>query len=55
MDRMGDAWTGAKTDITYNAQMGCTDDAWTGAPKGVMYNALTDGDLTEINPSRRGE
>ena len=41
MDGMGDAWTGAKTDITHDVQMGCTDDAWTGAVTVVMHNVWT--------------
>ena len=33
---MGDAQTGAKTDVTHDVWTGCTDDAWTGAMTDIM-------------------
>ena len=48
---MGNAWTGAMTDVMHDARMGGTDDAQTGAMSDVMhdvqtgrtYNAQTNG------------
>ena len=53
---MGDARTGAKTDVMHNVWMVGTDDAWTGAMTDMMhelqtgcaYNALTIGDFTRF-------
>ena len=41
MDGMGDAWMGAKTDITHDVQIGGMDDTWTSAMIDMMHNVWT--------------
>ena len=55
---MGNARTGAKTDIMHDVQMGCMDDAWTGATTDILHdvwmgctdNVWTGAMITEKNP-----
>ena len=35
---MGNAQTGAKTDVIHDVQMGCKDDAWTGATTDISHD-----------------
>ena len=50
MDGMGDAWTGAKTDVMHDVWTGCMDDAWTGAMTDMTHDVRTGCTVTEKYP-----
>ena len=45
---MGNAWTGAMTDMMHNVQMDGMDNDWMGAMTDITHDEQTDVDITGI-------